>query len=288
MAQSKKEIAAILSGAGVRPRRRLGQNFMVDRNMVRAVVEAGEVRAGDAVIEVGCGTGTLTEELLARGAQVLAVEIDPALCAILRERLGNRTGVHIVEGDALSRRQELHPEISRFISAAHARKQPAKLVANLPYCIASPLIIDLLIEGTDLLVFTVQKEVAERLTAAPGGADYGLLSVLAQLLAEVRVLRTIPPQVFWPAPQVDSALVRMVRNTRPAEVVRAAAEFLRQIFSSRRKTLRRAMVSAGYDADRVLAAAGLDGTVRAEGLAPETLLRLCRTASHTAGEDPRP
>src|SRR5689334_22419910 len=138
MAQTKHEIQALLSSAGTGPRHRFGQNFMIDQNLVRLVAEAGELTADDAVIEVGPGTGTLTEELLARAGRVIAVEIDRDLARVLRDRFADRRNLTLIEGDALAGKHELNPDLLAAIGPALAEDRPVKLVANLPYNIASP------------------------------------------------------------------------------------------------------------------------------------------------------
>jgi 16S rRNA (adenine1518-N6/adenine1519-N6)-dimethyltransferase len=277
---------------------------------VRLVAEAGEIACGDLAIEVGPGTGTLTEELLARGAHVVAVEIDRDLAAALRAKFastpsppgtpggegrgeggrtsaekapphpgplprstggeGIRSGFRLIEGDALAGKHAINAELLSVIRAAAGR--PRRLVANLPYNIASPLVIELLIEGLDLLAFTVQKEVADRLRAPAGSDAYGPLSVMAQMLADVEVLRTLPPQAFWPSPNVDSALVRLRRHDRLGPRAAEFGRFVAALFSARRKTLRKAMAQAGYaDADEVLAKVKLDPQIRVETLPPQTI-----------------
>src|SRR4051812_32399448 len=160
---------------------------MIDQNLVRVVAEAGQVGAGDVVIEVGPGTGTLTDELLARGARVVAVEIDRDLAALLRERFAGNDRFALIEGDALAGKHTLNPELLARIVDLPPAGAP-KLVANLPYNIASPLVIELLIAGVELLAFVVQKEVGDRLRAVAGSDDYGPLTVVAQMLATVEVL----------------------------------------------------------------------------------------------------
>jgi 16S rRNA (adenine1518-N6/adenine1519-N6)-dimethyltransferase len=273
MAQTKHEIQSILAAAGAEPRHRFGQNFMIDQNLVRLVADAGEIKPGELVTEVGPGTGTLTEELLARGAEVLAIEIDRDLSGALSERFSGNERFKLIEGDALHGKHELNQELKRHL-AGHSR--PAKLVANLPYNIASPLVIELLIAGVELLVFVVQKEVADRFKAKEGTDDYGPLAVMSRLLARVEVLRKLPPGAFWPAPKVDSSLVRMQRDNRIGDPQRAAAfsHFVHEILSARRKTLRKALERAGRDPQSVLAATNLDGNIRAEQLPPETFLAM--------------
>lgn len=282
MAQTKHEIQSLLSGAGTQPRHRFGQNFMIDQNLVRVIADAARIAGGDVVIEVGPGTGTLTDELLARGAEVIAVEIDRDLAKLLRERFAEKECFKLIEGDALSSKHAINPDLISQLAAVRSTagsNKSIKLVANLPYNIASPLIIELLILGVDSLIFTVQKEVAERLRAAAGAEAYGPLSVVAQLLARVELLRTLPPQAFWPAPKVESALVRMTRQDQLGADAASMGRFVHQIFSFRRKTLRRALTQAGYDAEALLTATGADPQARPEVLTPAQMRALFLAAT---------
>ena len=278
MSQTKHEIEALLASAGTQPRHRFGQNFMIDRNVVRLVADAGEIAAGDCVIEVGPGTGTLTEELLDRGAHVVAVEIDRDLAELLRGRLAERSNFTLIEGDALAGKHQLNGELAGQIQSAHAQHRAVRLVANLPYNIASPLVIELLLAGADLLAFTVQREVAARLRAGAGDEAYGPLSVMAQMLAEVELLRTIGPQVFWPAPSVESALVRMRRHNRLGKEAADFGRVVHAVFSYRRKTLRKALSEAGCNAEVVLGESGFDGRRRPEEFSPGEFLLLYQAA----------
>ena len=272
MAQTKHEIQAILAEASTSPRYRFGQNFMIDGNLVRLVADAGEIGAGDVVVEVGPGTGTLTDELLARGGDVVGVEIDRDLAGALRTRYADQPRFRLIEGDALAGKHAINEELTTVLRDRGTA--PRKLVANLPYNIASPLVIELLIEGLDLLAFTVQKEVADRLRAAAGSEAYGPLSVMVQMLSKVEVLRTLPPQAFWPPPKIESALVRVRRADRLGGRAPAFGHFVHQLFSARRKTLRKALAQAGYAADELIALKALDGQARPETLSPETILEL--------------
>jgi 16S rRNA (adenine1518-N6/adenine1519-N6)-dimethyltransferase len=148
------------------------------------------------------------------------------------------------------------------------------LIANLPYNIASSLVIELLLAGVEMLAFTVQKEVAERLRAASGSEAYGALSVVTQLLAKVEILRTLPPTVFWPVPTIHSALVRLTRHDRLGNQARDFSVFLQKLFSSRRKTLRKSLSGTHVDPAKLLEQLQLDPNVRAENLSPEQLLLL--------------
>ncbi len=275
MAQTKQQIQALLADAGSSPRHRFGQNFMIDGNLVRLVADAGQITAGDVVIEVGPGTGTLTEELLSRGAEVVAVEIDRDLAAILRERFASNEKFEFNEGDALDGKHGINAALREAIAAARGAGRAVKLVANLQYNIASPLVIELLLAGVGRLAFTVQREVADRLRAGAGTDAYGPLTVTAQMLARVEVLRTLPPQAFWPAPKIESALVRMARDDRLGERARDFSRFVHQVFSVRRKTLRKALAQAGYESgDGALAAEAINPQHRPEVLAPAQLLAL--------------
>ena len=276
MAQTKHQIEALLAQAGSHPRHRFGQNFMIDQNLVRAVADAGELTPDDLALEVGPGTGTLTEELIERAGSVVAVEIDRDLTRLLRERFGQREHFSLIEGDALAGKHELNPQLLACVRDAIGDGRSVKLVANLPYNIASPLVVELLLAGVQLLSFTVQKEVAARLRAAAGSEEYGPLSVMAQLLGRVGVLRTLPPQAFWPAPTVQSSLVRTTRDDRLGQEARPFSTFVHALFSFRRKTLRKALAEAGYHAEEVLGTTGFDAARRPETFSPEELLVMYR------------
>jgi 16S rRNA (adenine1518-N6/adenine1519-N6)-dimethyltransferase len=286
MAQSKHEIESLLAMAGARPLQQFGQNFMIDQNLVRLVADAGQLTKGDCAIEVGPGTGTLTEELLAQAGKVVAVEIDRNLAKLLGQRFHDRDNFTLIEGDALASKHALRDSLSSAIREAQSAGRHVKLVANLPYNIASPLVIEMLIAGVELLAFTVQKEVAARIRAQAGTSEYGPLSVIAQMLSRAQVLRTLPPQAFWPPPKIESALVRLMRDDRLGGQARPFSDFVHKLFSFRRKTLRRALAQAGYDAENVLTIAEFDGQKRAEEFTPEMLLKLFQ-ATTTAESSPR-
>lgn len=172
-------------------------------------------------------------------------------------------------------KHRLNPALASIMA-----RGPSKLVANLPYNIASPLVVECLLGGMGLLAFTVQKEVADRLKAPAGSEAYGPLSVVVQLLAEVEVLRTLGPGAFWPAPKVESALVRVrLREKAEEREARGLGRFVHQLFSARRKTLRRALRQAGWEAEGVLERTGLEGNVRPEELTPEQFLELWRVGA---------
>ncbi len=279
--QTLSEIRELLAGAGLAPRHRYGQNFLIDLNLMRKVVEAGEPRRADTVLEVGPGSGSLTELVLERGAQVVACEIDQGLQGILRQRLGENERFALVAGDALAGKTHINPALIDELRARPPRAGGAyKLIANLPYQIATPLLMDLLMLGHasppgmtfERLVCTIQKEVGQRLTADAGSEDYGVVSVLTATLASARVVAHLPPTAFWPRPEIDSVLVEIRPLDRGAVDVSDApgfATFVQRVFQQRRKTLRRILTD--MSAERAMSAidqAGLSGAQRPEQLSP--------------------
>ena len=218
--QTLREIRQLLAAAGLKPRHRYGQNFLIDLNLMRKLAEAADVQAGDVILEVGCGTGSLTEILLDRGVRVIGVEIDHGLQRILRERFGEHPDFTLVQADALETKHRVNPLILNLL----ARREPTpgrfrRLVANLPYQIATPLLMELLYIEPSLerLVCTIQKEVGERLAAQPESQAYGPVSIIMQTLAEVSLLAILPPTAFWPRPKVESVMVA-VRPRHPEDV----------------------------------------------------------------------
>jgi 16S rRNA (adenine1518-N6/adenine1519-N6)-dimethyltransferase len=227
----------------------------------------------------------------------VAVEIDRDLAAVLRERFLAAPTFRLIEGDALAGKHGLNPELAGAIAAASGEGSAVRLVANLPYNIASPLIVELLLAGVEVLAFTVQREVADRLKAGPAqGKAYGPLSVIVQSLAEVEVLRPIPAEAFWPRPKVESALVRLRRREIDPGLAgreRDFGRFVTALFTMRRKTLRKAVAGAmrlgpglsthlpakegearGGEASRPLASAGLSGEERPDQLDAATLRKI--------------
>lgn len=242
--QTLSEMKRLLEERGLAPRKSLGQNFLIDQNLVRKLVDASGVGAGDLALEIGPGTGTLTQELLSRGCDVVACELDRGLAALLRETLiavppggfvPARGRLTLVEGDCLETKRALNPEI---ITALGGRA--FTLVANLPYGTATPLISTLLVNHPECrsLYVTVQREVADRLGAGPGSKDYGTLSVIAQGAADVRQIAVLPPECFWPRPEVTSAMVELVRRKQAVtEDLEGLAVLCQKVFGQRRKQI---------------------------------------------------
>jgi len=271
---------------GIHPKNKLGQNFLIDLNLLDLIVRTSELDRQDVVLEVGCGTGSLTARLCDAAGSVISVEVDPDFVTLVREATAARTNLTLLHADILKNKNELNPGMVTAIRSSIG--QPArrlKLVSNLPYVVATPVIANLLL--TDLpferFVVTVQWEIAERLTAPPGTKGYGALAVLVQNLAEVQIVRRLPPTVFWPKPKVESAIVLIrpdaERRDRVGDAYRFRV-FLRDLYAHRRKNLRAALVAfAGKEqrtfVDRRLAELGFQAEIRAEDLTLEEHRRLC-------------
>ena len=225
------------------PRKRFGQHFLIDGNLMRRLVDLAELGPEDVVLEVGVGTGGLTDLLVPRARRVIGVEIDRDLHALVQSRFADDARLTLILGDALGGKHRIAPPVALLLEAC---SDPIKLVANLPYQAATPLVLNLLESHPRVrrLVFTVQKEVAERLVSPPGCKDFGPLSILAQTLARVELAARIPPSAFWPRPAVDSAMVRMDvidPPPLPRDRIPGWATLVRGAFLHRRKTLRSAL-----------------------------------------------
>lgn len=273
--QTKTEIAALLAAAGIKPCHRYGQNFLIDLNLMRKLVDAAEPRPTDVILEVGPGTGSLTECLLESGARVAAVEIDRGLCAILRQRLGPSPRLTILNADALADKHHLAPELLQTLAQSPPPANGAyKLVANLPYQIATPLIMDLLLgkPAFERLVFTIQREVGQRLIAAPRSEAYGPVSIVCQSLARIEQLATLPPTAFWPRPKVKSVMLALhPLHEEQIEVADTAefARFVQGIFTHRRKMLRRILKDRPItNLETLCGEAGFHPDARPEELSP--------------------
>jgi 16S rRNA (adenine1518-N6/adenine1519-N6)-dimethyltransferase len=268
---SGRDVSELLAAHGLHPSRALGQNFVVDPNTVRRIARLAEVGAGDRVVEIGAGLGSLTLALLETGASVTAIEVDRGLVPVLRSVVEPH-GAVVLEADALS-----------IDWPALLGEEHWSLVANLPYNVATPLVADLLdgVPQIDRMLVMVQREVGERLAARAGGEAYGAISVKVAYWARAEVVGRVPATVFLPKPKVESALVRIVRRDVPAvaDDVDPAWLFsvIRAGFAHRRKMLRGAL--AGVATAEQIEAAGIAPTARAEELDVEEWGRLAREAA---------
>jgi 16S rRNA (adenine1518-N6/adenine1519-N6)-dimethyltransferase len=278
MTLTRRQTLDLLAEHGLHPRRALGQNFVADPNTVRRIARLAGVGEGDRVIEIGAGLGSLTLALAETGAAVTAVEVDRHLVPVLRATVA-ASGAAVVEGDAL------HLDWEALVGVV---PRSWTLVANLPYNIATPLVADLLdqVPAIGTMLVMVQREVGERLAAAPGSGAYGAVSVKVAYWATAKVVGRVPANVFVPKPAVESVLVQIVRRDQPAVDPALVApedlfELVRAGFGQRRKMLRRSL--QGLVAAGAFDAAGIEPTARAEELDVVAWGRLARYRGEELG-----
>jgi 16S rRNA (adenine1518-N6/adenine1519-N6)-dimethyltransferase len=276
---SPQTLKAIMTAHGIRPQHKLGQNFLTDSSILDAIVEASQAGPEDLVLEIGPGLGNLTQRLAKVAGRVLAVELDRNLAQILQKTVVDfQPNVEIVQGDAA--RIDLRTLLAERLAPGHR----AKVAANLPYYVTTPLVMRLLEERLPLdhICVMVQLEVAERMTAPPGGKEYGALSVAVQYYTEPRIAMRVGRGAFLPPPEVDSAVVAMrVRETSPVDAPHD--DFFRVVkaaFGQRRKSLGNAL-SAGLGMDKqvvqeALEMAGIASIRRGETLSLEEFAKLTR------------
>ena len=270
----RREAREALAAAGLRPRKRWGQNFLCDPAVAQRIVDTAELGPRSAVLEIGPGLGALTDELATRAGQLYLVEIDPGLVARLRARHADDPRVRIVEGDVLT------------LPLAEIVTEPtATVVANLPYNVSTPVLFRLLELRARFprAVVMLQREMAVRLAARAGTGDYGVTSVLVQAFAGVRIAFGVSRRSFMPRPEVDSAVVDIRWSAEPrvqvgdVELFRAT---VRAAFGQRRKMLRNAIAalatSRGHRTEAVFERAGIAATARAETLDLGAFARLAR------------
>ena len=278
--QTATYLSRRLAAAGLRPVSHYGQNFLIDLNLIDLIARSAALTKNDAVLEVGTGVGSLTSRLSDAAGAVLSVEIDANLHQLAGEELAGRPNVRLLHGDALKNKNTLRGDIMDQIRDAMQRlgdESRFLLVANLPYNVATPIISNLLLETPppDAMVVTIQKELADRMTAGPRTKDYGALSVWIQSLCRVELVRELPPKVFWPRPKVRSAIIRLDsvpewRKRFPD--LRHFHQTVRSLFFHRRKFLRSVVISAMKgrldkpQVDEVLSRLGHDENARAEEL----------------------
>lgn len=275
--------------AGIRPHGQHGQNFLIDLNLLDLLVRTADLGPKDIVLEVGTGLGSLTARIAELAAAVVTVEIDPRLFALASEELTGLANVTMLQQDALKNKNTLHAtvlETVRHQLDAHPGSR-LKLVANLPYNIATPILSNLLTHNPVpvSLTATIQKELADRIVAPPGTKDYSALSIWMQALCAIEVVREMRPQVFWPRPKVNSAIIHILPNPAKRPLVGDLTffhEFIRTLFQHRRKFLRGVLVSTYRDRldkaviDEALAPFALPPDARAEQLPVKTLIALSK------------
>jgi 16S rRNA (adenine1518-N6/adenine1519-N6)-dimethyltransferase len=285
--QTRTHLMGLFEKTGLHPRSDLGQNFLIDLNLLEFVVRSADLSRRDVVLEVGAGTGGMTAFMAKEAAAVVSVEVDRNMAAMAREAVAGFDNVTLINADALKNKNRFRPEVIEAIRAELA-KDPArrlKLVANLPYSIATPVVSNLVASDLpwDRMVITIQYELAQRMVAGPGKSNYGALSVWLQSQAYVKLLKRLPPSVFWPRPQVNSAIVQLVPAPNRAGGMADRVfvqDFLRRLFAQRRKLMRSVIVGMYSrqldkpEVDAILDELGFGPKARAEELEPYQLVKL--------------
>jgi 16S rRNA (adenine1518-N6/adenine1519-N6)-dimethyltransferase len=272
---------------GIQPDKRHGQNFLIDLNLIELIASSAELDENDVVLEVGTGMGSLTGLMAPHAGHVVTVEIDADLARLAQAELSGFSNITFLQQDVLRNKNTIDERVQEtLLSKVHAvAGRKLKLVANLPYNIATPLISNLLHWETppSRMVVTIQKELADRIMAVPSTKDYSALSIWVQSLADVELVRELPPSVFWPQPKVDSAIIRISpdpERRRGIPDLKFYHRFVRALFFHRRKYLRSVLISAfkteleKSDVDAVLDSSEFSGNMRAEQLPVEQIQRL--------------
>jgi 16S rRNA (adenine1518-N6/adenine1519-N6)-dimethyltransferase len=284
--QTRTHIGELLARHGVNPRHDLGQNFLIDLNLVEYLIAQAELDGDDVVLEVGSGTGGLTAFLAERAGAVIAVEVDPRMQQLTAHAVDGFSNVTIVGCDVLKNKNHFaRPVLDALDAAVADPSKRLKLVANLPYCVATPVISNLVASdyAWERMVVTIQLELAERMAAKEGASSYGALTVWLASQCRIELLKRMPADVFWPRPKVESAMIRIDPDAERRATIRDRTflhEFLRGVFQQRRKMLRNVLVGLyRNDLDRplidaVLQSQHLGERTRAEDLPAPVLVNL--------------
>ncbi len=275
---SPRYVKELLSSHGFSFSKSLGQNFLIDGNIVRKIVAQANITSEDYVLEIGPGMGTLTEELALNAKKVVAVELDKSLLPILDETVGKYENLEIISGDILD--VDLDKLIQERLNGG-----PVKVVANLPYYVTTPIVGKLIESGAniDSIIVMVQKEVAERMAAGPGSKTYGSLSVFVNFYTIPEILVKVPKTVFMPQPKIDSAVIRLKMKEQLPDVDREQFfKVVKAAFSKRRKTIFNALSTYGFDLEReefreYLLKAEIKLEERAENLSVEDFIKISTT-----------
>jgi len=283
---TKRQIQRLLASAGVWPNKRLGQHFLIDLNLMRLLIDSANIHSNDVVLEVGCATGSLTEGLARQAGKVIAVELDRTLAEIAKRQLTKAENVEIINVDILENKNTISQTVTSALELA-CEKYPGRilLVANLPYSVASPVMLNLVTGPAiaDGMYVTVQKEVADRMAAAPGNRDYGALSIHLRATGEVKKMRVIKPTGFWPQPQVDSAMVSFVHQKEKSGQIQNMSLFNETVslfMNHRRKMLKSCIKSAHSrlaeinNWPEIFEQCSIDSTQRPEQLLPQDYIAI--------------
>jgi 16S rRNA (adenine1518-N6/adenine1519-N6)-dimethyltransferase len=285
--QTLSYLSKILERAGLTPKTKYGQNFLVDLNLLDILVKGANITSSDVILEVGTGVGSLTKLMAPLAGAVITVEIDRDLQALAAKELRSSSNVTMLLFDALRNKNNLREELLQTVRDKMHSVPNAhfKLVSNLPYNVATPIISNLLTTDPfpERMVVTIQKELAQRIVASPGCKDYSALTIWMQSLCDVEILRILPPSVFWPSPKVDSAIIGVTPiASKRARIVDLGYfhKHLRALFFHRRKFLRSQLFTATQDdltkpqIDIILEQLKLEPNLRAEQLSVEQIIEL--------------
>lgn len=288
--QTKRHLQHMLSRYGINPRTDLGQNYLIDLNIIDFLLDNAKLTDNDLILEVGTGTGGMTAFLASQAAHVISVELDGNMYRMAKDQIGHYENLTLLHTDALKNKNTLSPIVLDEIDKQLAinPKRQLKLVANLPYNIATPIVSNLIATELcwDRMIITIQLELGLRMQAGPRKSTYGALSVWLQSQAHVKLLKRLPPSVFWPRPKVNSAIMQLVPNLEAKKLIKNRPflqDFVRRLFHQRRKLMRSVIVGmyrkqiAKSEIDQILEQLELGGNTRAEELAPEILVNLANT-----------
>lgn len=283
---SPSTIKYIMEKYGFRFSKSLGQNFLIDEQIIERIVDGAEIGPEDDILEIGPGIGVMTQAMAERARKVVAIEIDRALIPVLKETLAEQDNVEVIHGDVMQ------VDLKAIIAEKFEGRRP-KVVANLPYYLTTPIIMMLLEEEIPVsdIVVMIQKEVAERISAKPSTKAYGALSVATQYYSEPRIIAKVPRTVFMPQPNVDSIVIRMTIRPEPPVVLDSPSLFFKVVkaaFGQRRKTLHNALNAGGFgqtkdETAHFLSDSGIEPSRRGETLSIEEFATLANTISRRRG-----
>lgn len=286
-------IKSALFKKGIKPNRRAGQNFLIDQNLIIFIVNAGEIDDKDIILEIGSGTGTLTQMIAEKARFVVSVEIDNRLYELSSDILASYKNIVLLNKDVLKNKSHLEPSVISAVQNIIGLPENQtgkdnlrlKVISNLPYSISTPVIINLLESGLpiNLMMFTLQKDITNRLTAKPGSKDYGILSIIAQHFSKIEILKQLPPDVFWPSPNVNSSIVKL--EVLPKDKVSYISNYhlfkrvVSAIFTTRRKTIYNSFIKSDLPLCdqrliRALKECGINTLTRGESLTVEKMIEL--------------
>lgn len=285
--QTLSFISKSLERAGLHPKTKYGQNFLIDLNLLDILIKGSDIQKTDVILEVGTGMGSLSKLMAPLAGAVVTVEIDRDLQALATKELRGLKNITMLSCDALRNKNHMREDVLVAVreTLASIPNSRFKLVANLPYNVATPIVSNLLTVDPfpDRMVVTIQKELAQRIVAEPGCKDYSALTIWMQSLCDCEILRILPPSVFWPSPKVDSAIIRVTPNAAKRSRIVDLEYFhsrLRALFFHRRKFLRSQLFTATQDdlskpqIDEILEKLGLAPNLRAEQLSVEQIIEL--------------